>query len=60
LYRPIIKKKKYILLIPILIVVLQTQEEGHNLLLEIQNNFKGYDFENRLNVRVHAALRNIG
>ncbi|KAJ4443041.1 tetratricopeptide repeat protein 39C-like [Periplaneta americana] len=35
-------------------------EEGKALLLQAQSNYKGYDFENRLNVRIHAALRNIG
>ncbi|PSN55659.1 Tetratricopeptide repeat protein 39C [Blattella germanica] len=38
----------------------QTAEEGKSLLLQAQMNYKGYDFENRLNVRIHAALRNIG
>ncbi|KAF4523049.1 hypothetical protein B566_EDAN012778 [Ephemera danica] len=37
-----------------------TMEEGRALLLDIQNNYRGYDFENRLNVRVHSALRSIG
>nr|CAD7395629.1 unnamed protein product [Timema poppensis] len=38
----------------------QTREEGKTLLLQAQTNYKGYDFENRLNVRIHAALRNQG
>ncbi|XP_067006614.2 tetratricopeptide repeat protein 39C [Anabrus simplex] len=38
----------------------ETLEEGKALLLQAQTNYKGYDFENRLNVRIHAALRNIG
>jgi tetratricopeptide (TPR) repeat protein len=38
----------------------RTAEEGKALLLQAQTNYKGYDFENRLNVRIHAALRNIG
>jgi hypothetical protein len=39
---------------------LQTMEEGKAMLLQAQSSYKGYDFENRLNVRIHAALRNIG
>ncbi|XP_071444935.1 tetratricopeptide repeat protein 39C-like [Hetaerina americana] len=38
----------------------ETVEEGKCLLLQAQTNYSGYDFENRLNVRIHAALRNIG
>ncbi|KAG8232492.1 hypothetical protein J437_LFUL011261 [Ladona fulva] len=38
----------------------KTLEEGKCLLLQAQNNYTGYDFENRLTVRIHAALRNIG
>ncbi|KAJ9581243.1 hypothetical protein L9F63_023569 [Diploptera punctata] len=38
----------------------ETMEEGKGLLLQAQSSYKGYDFENRLNVRIHAALRNIG
>lgn len=37
----------------------QTVEEGKALLYQAQSNYKGYDFENRLNVRIHAALKNL-
>ncbi|XP_065341993.1 tetratricopeptide repeat protein 39C-like isoform X1 [Cloeon dipterum] len=36
----------------------ETQQEGIDLLLEVQNNYRNYDFENRLNVRVHSVLKN--
>ncbi|XP_075230787.1 tetratricopeptide repeat protein 39C-like [Lycorma delicatula] len=36
----------------------QAAEEAKLLLERAQRDFKGYDFENRLNVRIHSALRN--
>ncbi|XP_071651611.1 tetratricopeptide repeat protein 39C isoform X2 [Temnothorax longispinosus] len=33
--------------------------EGKNFLLKAQNQYKDYDFETRLNLRIHAALKNI-
>jgi hypothetical protein len=38
----------------------QTIDEGKALLHQAQTDYRGYDFENRLNVRIHAALRNNG
>lgn len=37
----------------------QTLEEGRKCLEDVRDNYQGYDFENRLNVRVHAALRSL-
>ncbi|XP_054285187.1 tetratricopeptide repeat protein 39C-like isoform X2 [Macrosteles quadrilineatus] len=36
------------------------KEEAKALLERAQRDFKGYDFESRLNVRIHAALRALG
>ncbi|XP_076054948.1 tetratricopeptide repeat protein 39C-like [Oratosquilla oratoria] len=36
----------------------ETLDEGKKLLEEARDNYHGYDFENRLNVRIHAALKN--
>ncbi|XP_046659988.1 tetratricopeptide repeat protein 39C-like [Homalodisca vitripennis] len=36
------------------------REEARHLLERAQRDFKGYDFESRLNVRIHAALRSLG
>ncbi|XP_076162035.1 tetratricopeptide repeat protein 39C-like [Ptiloglossa arizonensis] len=33
-------------------------EEGKTLLLRAQNQYRDYDFESRLNVRIHATLKN--
>lgn len=33
--------------------------EGKNFLLKAQTQYKDYDFETRLNLRIHAALKNI-
>ncbi|XP_011878324.1 PREDICTED: tetratricopeptide repeat protein 39C-like isoform X2 [Vollenhovia emeryi] len=33
--------------------------EGKSFLLKAQNQYKDYDFETRLNLRIHAALKNI-
>ncbi|KAL0278367.1 UNVERIFIED_CONTAM: hypothetical protein PYX00_000203 [Menopon gallinae] len=38
----------------------EAAEEGKSLLLQAQNNYKGYDFENRLTIRIHSALRKLG
>lgn len=43
----------------ILIKECQCLDEAQALLEIAQRDFKGYDFENRLNVRIHAALRNL-
>ena len=37
--------------------VLQTREEGRFYLEYARDNYRGYDFEGRLNVRIQAALR---
>ncbi|XP_036679456.1 tetratricopeptide repeat protein 39C isoform X1 [Balaenoptera musculus] len=34
----------------------ETVGRGRSLLLQAKENFSGYDFENRLHVRIHAAL----
>ncbi|XP_066969582.1 tetratricopeptide repeat protein 39C-like [Macrobrachium rosenbergii] len=36
-----------------------TVEEGKKYLEEARDSYHGYDFENRLNVRIHAALKNL-
>ncbi|KAI5698075.1 hypothetical protein M8J75_001344 [Diaphorina citri] len=41
----------------ILIQNYETQEEGRACLLKVQSSFKGFDFESRLSVRIHGALR---
>ncbi|XP_011347579.1 tetratricopeptide repeat protein 39C isoform X4 [Ooceraea biroi] len=33
--------------------------EGKGFLLKAQNQYRDYDFESRLNVRIHSALRNV-
>ncbi|KAK7870606.1 hypothetical protein R5R35_009106 [Gryllus longicercus] len=38
----------------------QTLDEGRQLLRRAQSAYKAYDFENRLSVRIHAALRRCG
>lgn len=48
-----------ILLTPKLQSLFQTLEEGRKCLEDVRDNYQGYDFENRLNVRVHAALRSL-
>ena len=35
----------------------QTIEEGRSYLILARDNYQNYDFENRLNVRIHSALR---
>ena len=35
----------------------QTIEEGKSYLILARDNYQNYDFENRLNVRIHSALR---
>ncbi|XP_067047895.1 tetratricopeptide repeat protein 39C-like [Acropora muricata] len=37
----------------------ETSAEGEELLKKVKDNFSGYDFENRLSFRVHAALARI-
>lgn len=37
----------------------ETLEEGRKCLEDVRDNYHGYDFENRLNVRIHAALKNL-
>ncbi|XP_045127818.1 tetratricopeptide repeat protein 39C-like [Portunus trituberculatus] len=37
----------------------ETLQEGKKCLEDVRDNYQGYDFENRLNVRVHAALRSL-
>jgi len=37
----------------------QNLNEGKGFLLKAQTRYKDYDFESRLNVRIHSALRNI-
>lgn len=37
----------------------ESLEEGKLLLHRAQTQYKAYDFENRLNVRIHAALRSL-
>ncbi|KAK8391664.1 hypothetical protein O3P69_017293 [Scylla paramamosain] len=37
----------------------ETSQEGKKCLEDVRDNYQGYDFENRLNVRVHAALRSL-
>ena len=32
-------------------------EEGKTYLISARDNYQNYDFENRLNVRIHSALR---
>ena len=36
---------------------LQTIEEGKSYLISARDNYQSYDFENRLTVRIHSALR---
>lgn len=36
---------------------LQNVEEGRCILQRAQSQYKEYDFESRLNVRIHAALK---
>uniref|UniRef100_A0A8D9AGD6 Tetratricopeptide repeat protein 39C n=2 Tax=Cacopsylla melanoneura TaxID=428564 RepID=A0A8D9AGD6_9HEMI len=43
----------------ILIENYETQEEGRACLLKIQSSFKNFDFESRLSVRIHGALRSL-
>ncbi|KAG7169495.1 Tetratricopeptide repeat protein 39C-like 4 [Homarus americanus] len=38
---------------------LSTLDEGKKCLEDVRDNYHGYDFENRLNVRIHAALKNL-
>ena len=35
----------------------QTIEEGKSYLILARDNYQNYDFENRLTVRIHSALR---
>ncbi|XP_042228043.1 tetratricopeptide repeat protein 39C-like [Homarus americanus] len=37
----------------------ETLDEGKKCLEDVRDNYHGYDFENRLNVRIHAALKNL-
>ncbi|XP_071553019.1 tetratricopeptide repeat protein 39C-like [Panulirus ornatus] len=37
----------------------ETLDEGRKCLEDVRDNYHGYDFENRLNVRIHAALKNL-
>ncbi|KAG0726969.1 Tetratricopeptide repeat protein 39C [Chionoecetes opilio] len=37
----------------------QTLEEGRKCLEDVRDNYQGYDFENRLTVRVHSALKSL-
>uniref|UniRef100_T1IS80 Tetratricopeptide repeat protein 39C n=1 Tax=Strigamia maritima TaxID=126957 RepID=T1IS80_STRMM len=44
------------------IILLQehgTHARGKSLLIHVKDDFKGYDFENRLSVRIHAAVRGL-
>lgn len=40
-------------------VIFQNPNEGKNFLLKAQTQYRDYDFESRLNVRIHSALKNI-
>lgn len=35
----------------------QTRSDGRSYLVLARDSHRGYDFENRLSVRIHAALR---
>ncbi|XP_051549767.1 tetratricopeptide repeat protein 39C-like [Myxocyprinus asiaticus] len=37
----------------------ETLSKGRSLLLQAKENYSGYDFENRLHVRIHSALASI-
>ncbi|KAK9967619.1 hypothetical protein ABG768_002005 [Culter alburnus] len=37
----------------------ETLSKGRSLLLQAKENYNGYDFENRLHVRIHSALASI-
>ncbi|XP_007240159.3 tetratricopeptide repeat protein 39C [Astyanax mexicanus] len=37
----------------------ETVSKGRSLLLQAKENYAGYDFENRLHVRIHAALASL-
>lgn len=37
----------------------QNTEEGKIFLLRAQNQYRDYDFESRLNVRIHTSLKNV-
>ncbi|XP_051979641.1 tetratricopeptide repeat protein 39C-like isoform X2 [Xyrauchen texanus] len=37
----------------------ETLSKGRSLLLQAKDNYTGYDFENRLHVRIHSALASI-
>ncbi|KAK7066482.1 Tetratricopeptide repeat protein 39C [Halocaridina rubra] len=37
----------------------ETMEEGKKYLEDARDSYHGYDFENRLNVRIHAALKSL-
>ncbi|KAK6643361.1 hypothetical protein RUM43_004866 [Polyplax serrata] len=37
----------------------ETKEEGKQLLVKVQAEYKGYDFENRLSIRIHSMLKKI-
>ncbi len=38
-------------------IKLQTRSDGRSYLVLARDSHRGYDFENRLSVRIHAALR---
>lgn len=40
-----------------ILFIFQTRHDGRFYLEFARDNYQNYDFENRLNVRIHAALR---